>query len=60
MHFIAEADSHGLFEIRFHRLSHLGDRENSDTFPTKQIEVDKASIEHGYTQVVAKEAMLLF
>ena len=60
MHFIAEADSHGLFEVRFHRLAHLGDRENSDTFPAKQIEVDQAIIEQGYTHVVATEAMLLF
>ena len=40
VHFIAEADSHGLFEVRFHRMAHLGDRETSDTFPAKQIEVD--------------------
>ena len=60
VHYIAEADRHGLFEIRFHRLAHLGDRENSDTFPSKQIEVDKAIDQHGYMQVIAKEALLLF
>ena len=35
VHYIAEADDHGLFEIRFHRLAHCNDRENSDTFPSK-------------------------
>ena len=60
VHYIAEADRHGLFEIRFHRLAHLGDRENSDTFPSKQIEVDMAIDQHGYMQVIAKEAQLLF
>lgn len=60
VHFIAEADTHGLFEVRFHRLAHLNDRENSDTFPAKQVEVDQAISQHGYAQVVAKEAMLLF
>ena len=42
VHFIAEADNHGLFEIRFHRLTHVGDRENSDTFASKQIAIDRA------------------
>lgn len=61
VHYIAEADNHGLFEIRFHRLAHLGDRENSDTFPIKQIEVDEAlNGENGIKDVVAKEAMILF
>lgn len=31
--YVAEADNHGLFEVRFHRLAHKGDRENSDDFP---------------------------
>ena len=55
--YVAEADNHGLFEIRFHRLAHLGDRENSDTFPTKQIEVDRAG---SLTEKLRTEAMLLF
>ena len=40
VHYIAEADNHGLFEVRFHRLTHVGDRENSDTFASKQIAID--------------------
>ena len=31
--YVAEADNYGLFEVRFHRLAHVGDRENSDDFP---------------------------
>lgn len=33
--YVAEADNHGLFEIRFHRLAHKGDTDNSDDFPEK-------------------------
>ena len=60
VHYIAEADDHGLFEIRFHRLAHVGDRENSDTFPLKQIEVDKATDEKNLKEVISTEAMMLF
>ena len=30
MHYIAEADNHGLFEVRFYRLDHLNDRSGLD------------------------------
>lgn len=60
VHYVAEADEHGLFEIRFHRLAHCGDRENSDTFPSKQILVDQVSESENRDQIVANEAMCLF
>ena len=58
--YVAEADDHGLFEIRFHRLAHCDDRENSDTFPSKQIIVDQVIESDRRAQVVASEAMCLF
>jgi hypothetical protein len=58
--YVAEADSHGLFEIRFHRLAHMGDRENSDDFPAKQIRYDMALDSQGFSGAVTTEAMLLF
>ena len=30
VHYVAESDNHGIFEIRFHRLAHLGDSSSSD------------------------------
>jgi len=60
VNFIAEADDHGLFEIRFHRLAHLSDRESSDSFPSKQIELDREGETETHRSVVAREAMLFF
>ena len=60
VHFIAEADEHGLFEIRFHRLATLGDRENSDTFPSKQVAIDVAAETDTQRQVLQVEAIELF
>ena len=41
-------------------MSHMGDRESSDTFPSKQIAVDKAIDTQNYREVLTTEAMLLF
>lgn len=60
VHYVAESDDHGIFEIRYHRLAHCNDRENSDTFPSKQITVDKVMDTNRRDQIVATEAMCLF
>lgn len=38
----------------------MGDRESSDTFPSKQIAVDKAIDTKNYREVLTTEAMLMF
>ena len=41
--YIVEGDSHGLFEIRFHKLSHRGDASAASCFRIEDTKLDEAT-----------------
>ena len=41
--YIVEGDSHGLFEIRFHKISHRGDASAASRFKIEDTKLDEAT-----------------